>query len=242
MPESQNKCAGRNHTAATCRSNSRRRRLAAVLSLVCSLGLCGCSTSSSLRSLSSSGTWNDTVETLRNRSFSAKAYYRRQSCFGNQRYSKDFKAGFRAGYEAIADGKPGCLPAFPPKEYWSWEFQSAEGQSRTAAWFEGFPIGVQAAREDGLNQWSRLQSSKCGGCSSPTATGQCGCGQCGSVGSPSYPLGSMGDQIHHQAGTVESYSDSSRDQFGSNQNVPQSTETPVTRSENNLLSPFPASN
>lgn len=242
MPESQSKCASRNCVAAGDRSKRRRRGLAFALSIVCSMGLCGCSTSASLRSITSSGTWNDTVEMLRNRSFSAKAYYRRQHHYSNFGYPRDFKAGFRAGYEAIADGKPGCPPAFPPKEYWSWEFQSAEGQARTRAWFEGYPYGVQAAREDGVNQWSSLvSSSKCGGgCSSPTPTGECGCGHCGSANAISgLPMGAVttgiGDQVIYQdivrEGDIASPSD-----------VPQSVSAPVPESNVRVPTTFPNTN
>ena len=144
-----------------------------LLSIAITVGLCGCSTVSSIKSIASTGIWNDTVETLRNRSYSAKAWHRRKHNFANCRHNRDFQAGFRAGYEAIADGKPGCPPTFPPKEYWGWEFQSADGQSRIAAWFEGYPHGVQAAREDGVTSWNHFASS------SQMGGGQCSTGACG---------------------------------------------------------------
>lgn len=120
-------------------------------------GFTGCMTMhNGFKAMTSNGSWNDTVVVLRNRSFSSKAWHRRKHHFCDEKFNKDFCAGFRAGYEASADGSDGCTPAFPPKEYWSWEFQSAEGQGRTAAWFAGYPYGAQAAEEDGVSNWNQL--------------------------------------------------------------------------------------
>ncbi|MEZ6137232.1 MAG: hypothetical protein R3C53_20270 [Pirellulaceae bacterium] len=120
-------------------------------------GMSGCMTvHNGYKALTSNGTWNDTVVVLRNRNFSAKAWHRRKHNFCNEKFNKDFCAGFRAGYEEAANGADGCTPAFPPKEYWSWEFQSAEGQGRTSAWFAGYPQGVRAAEEDGIVHWNQL--------------------------------------------------------------------------------------
>jgi len=109
------------------------------------------------KAMTSNGTWNDTVVVLRNRSFSAKAWHKRKHHFCDEKHNKDFCAGFRAGYEDAANGSDGCTPAFPPKEYWSWEFQSAEGHGRTSAWMAGYPHGARAAEEDGVTNWSQLQ-------------------------------------------------------------------------------------
>lgn len=175
------------------KSKVKRRNIAVVLSIALSASLCGCS---SLRSIASTGAWNDTVETLRNKSYSAKAWFRRKSNFGDMQYSRDFQAGFRAGYEDIADGKPGCPPTFPPKEYWGWEFQSVQGKGRIAAWLEGYPYGVQAARDEGVGQWNHLfggSGSGCGQCGSSTCGGNCGTGQAVT----GYPTDvQLGDQIY----------------------------------------------
>ncbi len=105
------------------------------------------------------GSWNDTVVVLRNRSFSAKAWHRRKQNFCNEKHSQDFCNGFRAGYEAVCSGSNGCSPDFPPSEYWSWEYQSGEGQARTSAWFAGYPHGVRAAEEEGTANWHQIQMS-----------------------------------------------------------------------------------
>lgn len=118
----------------------------------------GCTTMhNGFEAITNNGGWNDTVLVLRNRSYSAKAWHRRKHNFCREKYSKDFCAGFRAGFEAVADGSDGCTPAFPPQEYWSWEYQSAEGQGKTSAWMAGFPHGARAAEEDGVANWTQIQ-------------------------------------------------------------------------------------
>jgi hypothetical protein len=124
----------------------------------------GCSSGCTLvhnahRALSYDESWNDAVIVMRNRNWSAKAWHKRKHNFCNERYSADFCAGFRQGYEDVANGSNGCTPAHPPRQYWSWEFQSAEGQARTSAWFSGYPLGARAAEEDGVGNYTQLQLS-----------------------------------------------------------------------------------
>jgi hypothetical protein len=131
----------------------------ATLALL-ALGTPGCSVMhNGYTALTSNGSWNDTVVVLRNRSFSAKAWHRRKHHFCNEKHSQDFCNGFRAGYEAVCGGSNGCTPAFPPSEYWSWQYQSAEGQAKTAAWFAGYPHGARAAEEEGTANWNQIQMS-----------------------------------------------------------------------------------
>jgi hypothetical protein len=145
-------------TSGRPRSFVQRGLLAAASMTLVLSGLSGCMTvHNGYKALTSNGTWNDTVVVLRNRNFATKAWHRRKHHFCNEKFNGDFKNGFCAGYEAAASGADGCTPAFPPKEYWSWEFQSAEGQSRTSAWFSGYPQGVRAAEEDGIVNWNQLQ-------------------------------------------------------------------------------------
>lgn len=103
--------------------------------------------------------WNEAVLVMRNRSWATKAWHKRKHNFCNQKYSSDFAAGFRQGYEDVANGSNGCTPATPPRNYWTWEFQSGEGQSRTAAWFSGYPQGARAAEEDGVGNFAQIQLS-----------------------------------------------------------------------------------
>jgi hypothetical protein len=104
--------------------------------------------------------WNDSIMGYRHTCMASKAWHSRKHCYANQQYMKDFARGFKAGYMAVAAGGDGCTPAFPPREYWGWKYQSCEGQARVAAWFSGFPYGAQAAEQDGIGGWTQIQSSK----------------------------------------------------------------------------------
>lgn len=103
--------------------------------------------------------WNEAVIVMRNRSWATKAWHKRKQNFCNQAYVNDFAAGFRQGYEDVANGSDGCTPATPPRSYWNWEFQSGEGQARTSAWFSGYPQGARAAEEDGVGNFAQMQLS-----------------------------------------------------------------------------------
>jgi hypothetical protein len=103
--------------------------------------------------------WNEAVVVMRNRAWATKAWHKRKHHFCNQKYSNDFAAGFRQGYEDVANGSNGCTPASPPRAYWTWEFQSGEGQARTSAWFSGYPQGARAAEEEGVGNYTQLQLS-----------------------------------------------------------------------------------
>ncbi|GIW96913.1 MAG: hypothetical protein KatS3mg111_0246 [Pirellulaceae bacterium] len=95
------------------------------------LTLTGCSTFQNGWNLVGRSTaWNDTVLALKHRSMAAKAWHRRKHSFHCEAYLRDFRKGFEAGYIDVANGSDGCTPAHPPREYWSWQYQSAEGQAR----------------------------------------------------------------------------------------------------------------
>ncbi|MFO1066212.1 MAG: hypothetical protein U0892_20325 [Pirellulales bacterium] len=104
-------------------------------------------------------TWNDAVAGYRNHSYSAKSWHRHKHIYCNEPCLNDFCAGYRQAYEDVANGGNGCTPAFPPREYWGWQYQSAYGQKRVAAWFAGYPHGAKAAEEEGLGSWSQIQMS-----------------------------------------------------------------------------------
>lgn len=82
--------------------------------------------------------------------------------YGNcdQPYAEDFEAGFCAGYQDIACGGDGYVPAMPPAEYRSFEYQSAEGAQCVNAWFEGFPAGVKAARKEDVGTYHNVLISR----------------------------------------------------------------------------------
>ncbi len=103
--------------------------------------------------------WNDMVSGYRNRAWSARAWNIRKCNFPEQRHNHEFAQGFRDGYQAIADGSDGCTPAFPPRKYWSWRYQSPEGQQKVASWYSGYPQGARAAEEDGVGYFTQIQTS-----------------------------------------------------------------------------------
>ena len=105
------------------------------------------------------GYWNETMMGHRNRSAASKAWHCRKHHFCNEKYLREFSQGFKAGYMEVADGGTGCTPATPPREYWGWKYQSCEGQARVAAWYAGFPHGARAAEEDGIGNWTQIQTS-----------------------------------------------------------------------------------
>ncbi|XZE21229.1 hypothetical protein SH449x_001128 [Pirellulaceae bacterium SH449] len=103
--------------------------------------------------------WNETKLRHRNNTASKYAWNSRFEHFVNQPNIGDFRKGFRAGYMDVADGGTGCVPIFPPREYWGWRYQSCEGQARVAAWFAGYPHGARAAEEDGIGGYYQIQTS-----------------------------------------------------------------------------------
>ncbi len=149
----------RNLPAQLLAKGRRKAAIVAALTLL-SLTTSGCSVvHNGYSAMTKNSSWNDTVVVLRNRSQSAKSWHRRKQNFCNEKHSQDFCNGYRAGYEAMCTGSDGCTPAFPPSEYWSWEYQSGEGQARTSSWFSGYPHGVRAAEEEGAANWHQLQMS-----------------------------------------------------------------------------------
>jgi hypothetical protein len=95
----------------------------------------------------------------RNRVWAARAWLCRKGEFASHCYPADLEAGFRQGYEDVAAGGSGCLPAVCPQSYWGWQYQSADGQARMNAWFEGYPLGVQAAEQDGVGHWGNVAAA-----------------------------------------------------------------------------------
>lgn len=103
--------------------------------------------------------WNEMMMGYRNQAWATKAWHRRKHHFCNHQHLHEFYEGFRAGYMDVADGGTGCTPAFPPRQYWSWKYQSAEGQQKVSAWYAGYPHGARAAEEDGIGNWTQIQTS-----------------------------------------------------------------------------------
>ena len=78
----------------------------------------------------------------------------------NREYADHFKNGFCAGYTDVSGGGDGYLPALPPEEYRSYEYQCAEGSKCVDSWFDGYPAGVAAAREDKAGNYSDVHVSR----------------------------------------------------------------------------------
>lgn len=103
--------------------------------------------------------WNESKLRHRNSAAAKYAWNSRFNSYLNQPNIRDFARGFKAGYVDVADGGTGCVPIFPPREYWGWKYQSCEGQGRVAAWFAGYPHGARAAEEDGIGNYYQMQTS-----------------------------------------------------------------------------------
>lgn len=152
---------------AQSRDSRRRLRLrrvrglfiaATMASLVAPLA--GCMfISGAQRALTRNDALDEFMVNYRNRAWAARAWLCRQDQFDTHCYPSDLEAGFRQGYEDVAAGGSGCLPAVCPQSYWGWQYQSADGQSRMNAWFEGYPLGVQAAEQDGIGLWGNVATA-----------------------------------------------------------------------------------
>ncbi len=164
-----------------CRANSNRphrltavdvapkshrfRKRARTLILLAGIGLTllpstGCNIVTNLRTqFKHNSALDDFLIDYRNDAWAAKAWHCRKHRFGNRRNLKDLEAGFRAGYMAIAEGGNGCVPAVCPQAYWGFQYQDCNGQARMNSWFEGYPLGVAAAEEDGIGHWSQVPTS-----------------------------------------------------------------------------------
>jgi hypothetical protein len=90
----------------------------------------------------------------------AKRAYRLRYPTCESRHPTHFQTGFLAGYRAVCYGEDGYVPAVPPRTYWSFAYQSAQGQEMVDAWFAGYPEGVKAAQQDGAGQYRDVQVSR----------------------------------------------------------------------------------
>lgn len=99
----------------------------------------------------------DFVSGWRNNVWAKRAYNARRDMMDPGPYEREFRRGFIAGYSNVAQGGQGCTPSLPPRYYWSWRYQSAEGQVKVQAWFAGYPLGARAAEEDGVGNYYEIQ-------------------------------------------------------------------------------------
>lgn len=75
-------------------------------------------------------------------------------------YAEHFQNGFCAGYIDMCNGGDGYVPALPPSEYRGAEFQSVDGAQCVNSWFEGFPAGVAAAKQDKAGDFHDIMISR----------------------------------------------------------------------------------
>ena len=142
------------------RLNRQLKRNAIPLGLsalaVVSLGQSGCS--SNFRNIAGELNNNILIE-YRDAVWSRRAYNLR---YGNcdRPFSNHFRDGFCAGYMDVSNGGDGYVPALPPQEYRGYEYQSAEGAQCVNTWFEGYPAGVAAAKQDKTGEYKDMFISK----------------------------------------------------------------------------------
>jgi hypothetical protein len=102
---------------------------------------------------------NDLALGWRNRVWSQQAWHQQNDSFEDHRQYRALGQGFRDGFQNVASGGTGCPPPLPPRKYWTWKYQTAEGQAKVAAWFEGFAYGASAAEERGAGNFQEIAVS-----------------------------------------------------------------------------------
>jgi hypothetical protein len=122
--------------------------------------LTGCSPFRGLReNLQYNDGLNDFVMGWRNSAWARQAWHERKWMHVDEPQFVSFGQGFRDGYADVAGGGSGCVPALPPRSFWTWKYQTGEGQAKVAAWFAGYPYGARAAHEDGAGNFQQIQVS-----------------------------------------------------------------------------------
>ena len=120
----------------------------------------GCSPFRGLReNLQYNDSMNDFVMGWRNSAWARQAWNERKGMYANEPQFISFGQGFRDGYADVAGGANGCVPGLPPRSFWTWKYQTGEGQAKVAAWFAGYPHGAKAAQEDGAGNFQQIQVS-----------------------------------------------------------------------------------
>ncbi|MFK8112957.1 MAG: hypothetical protein AB8B91_12180 [Rubripirellula sp.] len=135
-----------------------RRTLACFTLGLAASGLTGCTM---LGGLGSKVRTSECVDEFmighRNKVMATRAWLKVKHCYKKHCYPKDLEAGFMAGYMEVATGGSGCTPTVVAPQYWGWKHQSGNGQAAINAWFEGFPLGVKAAEQDGVGHYNMIR-------------------------------------------------------------------------------------
>ena len=90
------------------------------------------------------------------------SWFSNRSLYRDVDHSCHFAKGYTAGYQNVAGGGNGCQPILPPRNYWKVCYQSAKGQCKIQAWFDGFSHGGLAAAQDNASLYSRIPTSSTG--------------------------------------------------------------------------------
>lgn len=122
-----------------------------LLSLLVTMSLTGCA--------SISGQWSDPGSCFRYKCEAHKAWHRWRWCYDDVDHRHHFARGFKAGYRDVLEGGKGCQPTIAPRCYWKSCYQTAEGQAKVNAWFDGFSHGALAAQQDGVGHWNQIPLS-----------------------------------------------------------------------------------
>lgn len=140
--------------AIVSRSAVRTAPLIAVLALACLLSTTGC------QGFVPGGSMVDNIFVRhRDRVWAARAY--NEQCGGRMiPFGDHHRRGFVEGYCSVCRGGDGYVPAVPPRDYWTSQYQSAQGAQCVNAWFEGFPAGAEAARSDNAGRFNDLYVSR----------------------------------------------------------------------------------
>ncbi|MEO9594064.1 hypothetical protein, partial [Rhodopirellula bahusiensis] len=140
------------------RLRAQRAFLASLAAGILTTGMTGCTIMGGLQSkLTRSECIDDFMVSHRNKVMAEKAWLRNSHCHKKHRHMKDLRKGFIDGYMEVATGGSGCTPAVVSPDYWGWKHQSGDGQSAVNAWFEGFPLGVKAAEQDGIGYYNQIR-------------------------------------------------------------------------------------
>ena len=158
------RCFNRTEAAGfpyACKRSNRPLLLYRLLGTLLLSLLAGCQATEGIRNqLAYSDACNDLIVGWRNRVWASQALHEHQGLTADQRFPDDFEEGFRDGYAAAGQGGDGCPPPVPPRKYWSWKYQTPEGQGKVSAWYAGFPHGARAAEQDGATNWNQIQVSQ----------------------------------------------------------------------------------
>lgn len=85
---------------------------------------------------------------VRDKNLAEEAWERAQG-MAPQPYSKHYARGFKEGYVNYLTGGDGNTPLVPPRRYWSFFYQSPEGNEAIQDWFAGWRHGDAVAKESG---------------------------------------------------------------------------------------------